>query len=281
MTEPEQHDALISFGSNLGDPNEQYKQAVINLLRRLVREEIKGAGASSLVAVSKPRVTVSVGGPDGQSPFINGAIRIHTALSAEKLLEVLQGVEQSLGRERIVRWGARRADLDLLLYGREQIETEALIVPHPRMSFRRFVLEPAAEIAGEMIHEPSGLSIQKLLEHLDSKSDLALIVCSDIESFENSPGNSTLYKAMRDRTPEDDDTKSIRVVTTVKRFDQLSPESKLVVIAEWKEGKAEDALLESAYRFAGPTLRIKKCEDLQTELMAAVVASRGGKPGSV
>jgi deoxyguanosine kinase len=80
----------------------------------------------------------------------------------------LQQVENDLGRQRTERWSPRTIDLDLLLYGDLAINTAALVVPHPRMAWRRFVLEPAAEVAGQMLHPMIGWTIARLLEHLNT-----------------------------------------------------------------------------------------------------------------
>ena len=93
---------------------------------------------------------VHVGGPPDQGEFLNAAAVMETSITPLRFLEQLQRIESRHGRQRAERWAARTLDIDLLLYGDEVIETPMLTVPHPRMSFRRFVLEPAAEIAPRM-----------------------------------------------------------------------------------------------------------------------------------
>jgi hypothetical protein len=91
-------------------------------------------------------------------------------------LDLLQRIEQRHGRERSERWAARPLDIDLLIYGDEVIETAALVVPHLRMSFRRFVLEPAAEVAARMMHPVIGWPIERLLLHLnEARDELAVL----------------------------------------------------------------------------------------------------------
>ncbi len=122
----------------------------------------------SNVRASHWHESTPVGGPSGQQAFLNGAVRFDTDLSPEELLDVLQSVEGRLGRVRGQRWAARPIDLDLLLYGEETIHTPRLTVPHPRMAFRRFVVEPAAEVAAEMRHPTIGWTVRQLLAHLDA-----------------------------------------------------------------------------------------------------------------
>ena len=123
--------------------------------------------------------TSPVGGPDGQGGFLNGALLLETSVSATELCEKLLKVEASLGRQRAVRWDARVIDIDLLIYGSQTIAEPNLIIPHPRMSFRRFVLEPAVEIAGEMCHPDSGWTLSGLLNHLDSAPRYVAVTAED------------------------------------------------------------------------------------------------------
>jgi hypothetical protein len=97
---------------------------------------------------------------------MNGAFLVETEFAADELLGVLTAIENTLHRERLERWGPRTIDLDLLLYEDLVIEQPGLTIPHPRMTTRRFVLEPCAEIAPDFVHPLAGCSVQDLLDNI-------------------------------------------------------------------------------------------------------------------
>jgi len=148
---------LIGLGSNQGDRRAMLEAAVA----RLASHPQVGA-----VARSAWRETRPAGGPAGQRDFLNGAARLETTLAPEELLAVLRQIEEQLGRRRGERWGPRTIDLDLLLYGDQIISSQELVVPHPLMHERRFVLQPLAEIAPEAVHPVLQMTIAGLLENL-------------------------------------------------------------------------------------------------------------------
>ena len=152
-----QHVAYVALGSNLGDRF------------AYVRSGLSALGETAGVRVeqtSQMRQTSPVGGPSEQGDFLNAVASVLTSLDAVELLDVLQAIEDRFGRQRRERWGPRTLDLDLLLYDDAVIETERLIVPHPRMHERRFVLEPLCDVAPEAIHPVLGLTARELLERL-------------------------------------------------------------------------------------------------------------------
>jgi 2-amino-4-hydroxy-6-hydroxymethyldihydropteridine diphosphokinase len=149
---------LISLGSNEGNRQENLDAAVTRLA---AHPQIKLIGRSSL------RETIPIGGSTDQGSFLNGAVKLETSLAPHELLGVLQQIERELGRRRAERWGPRPIDLDLLLYDELVLATPELALPHPRMAWRRFVLEPAAEVADSMVHPTIGWSIARLLAHLN------------------------------------------------------------------------------------------------------------------
>ena len=123
--------AYVGLGSNLGD-----REA-------LIREAAQLIGATRLSSI----IETEPWGYEEQPRFLNAVAEVETALTARELLEALLAVERRLGRERTgERWGPRTIDLDLLLYGEERIDEPGLVVPHPRIHERLFVLEPLAEL---------------------------------------------------------------------------------------------------------------------------------------
>ena len=139
MKIPARHRAIVALGSNLGD-----RVAYLRFgLERL----------SNVVSQSQVFETDPVGGPDNQGPYLNMVAVIDTDLDPYALLRRLLQIEAEAHRVRLERGGPRTLDLDLLFYDDVTINSEELVVPHPRFAERRFVLEPLAEVAPE--HCPS------------------------------------------------------------------------------------------------------------------------------
>lgn len=143
----------ISFGSNIGDREQQINEA-LNKLQQVCDTE--------LVTVSSLYETAPVGGVI-QDDFLNGAAIVETSLTPIDFLNEIQRIELELGRERKVHWGPRTIDLDVLLMDDYIIEHERLNVPHPYMHERSFVLIPLAEIAPEAVHPILNKSINELV----------------------------------------------------------------------------------------------------------------------
>ncbi len=149
--------ALISLGGNQGDVRATLREALSRMHRP---PEIVVRAASSFV------VTLPVG-TDAGGEFVNAAAVVETTLSPRELLARLTALETELGRVRTTRWGPRTLDLDLLLFGSEILdEGPALRVPHPACCYRRFVLDPLAEIAPDFVHPEKHLTIRELRERL-------------------------------------------------------------------------------------------------------------------
>jgi len=138
--------AYIGLGANLGDRLQNLVRAGQSVHGLTDTRLDAPAGVSSIYETTPHNV------PDIQPPYLNAVLRVLTPLSADALLDELRRVEESQGRARTRRGAARRIDLDLLLYGDLVIDTPALVVPHPRMHERRFVLDPLVEIAPQLFH---------------------------------------------------------------------------------------------------------------------------------
>ncbi|MFP7201598.1 2-amino-4-hydroxy-6-hydroxymethyldihydropteridine diphosphokinase [Lysinibacillus halotolerans] len=130
------NNVYLSIGTNIGDREQNLKQAI---------KMLQGKKNITVKAISSIYETAPIGYID-QPSFLNIAVLIQTSLSAYETLEVCQSIENELGRVREIRWGPRIIDLDILLFNNENIEVENLIVPHPRMYERAFVLVPLREI---------------------------------------------------------------------------------------------------------------------------------------
>ena len=111
-------------------------------------------------------------GYEEQHWFLNGVVAVETGLSPRQLLKVLQQIEKRIGRQQRKRWGPREVDLDLLIFEDRVINTPDLIVPHPEMHRRRFVLIPFAEIAPDTIHPILRQNIRTLLDDLPTEKDV-------------------------------------------------------------------------------------------------------------
>jgi 2-amino-4-hydroxy-6-hydroxymethyldihydropteridine diphosphokinase len=109
------------------------------------------AGLPGVVAVSRVYETEPVGGPPGQSPYLNVVVELDTELAPDALLERAQRLEDEAGRVRTTRWGPRSLDVDIFLMGDVALHEEGLVIPHARMWERRFVVEPLAELAPELV----------------------------------------------------------------------------------------------------------------------------------
>ena len=150
------HQAYLGIGSNLGD-----KEANLNEAVRLLNEDED----CIVKQVSSFRVTEPVGGVE-QDDFLNGAVYVKTLKSAHALLQLISKIEKALKRERIIHWGPRTIDLDILFYDDEVIQTKDLTIPHPEAANRRFVLDPMCDIAPWLRHPVLGDTMLQLKDKL-------------------------------------------------------------------------------------------------------------------
>ena len=153
------HEAYIAFGSNMGN-KEKYIDDAIEALKKI--PHIKVLDISDKI-VTKPYGNVE------QEEFLNGALKIKTLLPAEELLQILQQLEKLSGRERTIHWGPRTLDLDILFYDNDIIESDDLIVPHPDMKNRDFVLKPLMQIAPYKFHPVYHKLISDMYAELDER----------------------------------------------------------------------------------------------------------------
>lgn len=153
------HEAFVAFGSNLGDKEKFIDEAI---------EALSNLPQINIVAISDKIVTEPYGNVK-QDVFLNGVMKIETLLPADELLQILQKVEEHAGRERKIHWGPRTLDLDIIFYDDDIISEDDLIVPHPDMKNRDFVLKPLMQIAPYKLHPVYRKTISDIYAELMAK----------------------------------------------------------------------------------------------------------------
>lgn len=150
----------VALGTNLGDRGDNIKRA---------RQELAKLSKTVLIDNAPVYETRPVGGPAGQENYYNSACLLETALEPMALLAELQKIERGLGRMRgtETRWGPRVIDLDIVLWDDRVIEEPKLVVPHPRMAERAFVLKPLSDLDRDLMHPVLELTVLELLERTD------------------------------------------------------------------------------------------------------------------
>ncbi len=172
-------ECLVAVGANLGDPQQQLDRAI---------ELLAACPAVRIISKSSWIATIPVGGPVQQPFFLNGVVRLETKESPNEVLRTLRHVEVQMGRLRSSSWGPRIIDLDLLLYDQRLVNDPELVLPHPWMMVRDFVLSPACQIASDWIHPVVGRSLADLRDQLHA-SRLPIAVIS---------GSQHLWESHRD-----------------------------------------------------------------------------------
>lgn len=150
------HTAYIALGSNMGD-----KKAYLDAAVKSLSEHPD----CQLIKVSDYITTAPYGGVE-QDDFLNGALELRTLLPPRELLELLHELEATAHRERVVRWGPRTLDLDILLYDDLVLDTPSLHIPHIEMHLRDFVLIPLAQIAPHIRHPLNGRTVEEMKKQL-------------------------------------------------------------------------------------------------------------------
>ena len=159
LPSPMINEAYIGLGSNLGNSLANL-HAAIALMRNLAVD-----------VQQSPVYRTSPQGFRNQPPFYNAVCRISTRLTPFDLIDRLLGVEAAVGRRRIFQNAPRILDLDILLYNRLVLDSPPLVLPHPRMAERLFVLRPLADIAPHITHPVSGLTVSEMLRALGGQDD--------------------------------------------------------------------------------------------------------------
>ncbi|MGD8344420.1 MAG: 2-amino-4-hydroxy-6-hydroxymethyldihydropteridine diphosphokinase [Desulfobacterales bacterium] len=153
----DRHIVYISVGSNMGDRLQNCRQGITALNR---------SGESRIIAQSRIYMTEPVDYED-QDWFINMVVKLETANDPFELLDIINRVQRAAGRKRdVIRYGPRVLDLDIIFFGNLVLDSDRLVVPHPRMHQRRFVLQPICDIDPTMVHPVLKKDMQSLLDGL-------------------------------------------------------------------------------------------------------------------
>ena len=155
---------LVAIGSNISGPWGTPQQSVQHALQALDNDGLK------LVKASRLLLTAPFGKPN-QPPFVNAVALIETHLPPLALLQKLHAIERKAGRRRIMRWGPRALDLDIIDFHGLIRHSKKLILPHPGIAERIFVLKPIAEMTGKWRHPISRLTAQAMLRKLKDHSE--------------------------------------------------------------------------------------------------------------
>jgi len=150
----------LALGANLGEREENIRSALAAL---------DASEGVEVIRVSSFLENAAVGGPANSPAYLNAAAEIMTTLGSHALLHRTLQIERDLGRVRVHKWEPRTIDIDILLFGDQIISSQELVVPHPLMHERRFVLQPLAEIAPGAVHPVLQMTIGGLLENLEAR----------------------------------------------------------------------------------------------------------------
>jgi len=273
--------SLVGFGSNTGDLRSWFEQTVGLLERHPQIERLKYSqpvitkailGESAILEQSNADQT------DDSSPaseYLNSVISLETSLDAKRLFELTRTIETELGRVRSGRWTARTVDLDILLFGDQVIEADHLTIPHPRMSFRKFVLQGAVEVAPDMVHPQSGVTLKALWQRSCSGPRKVLWLASAPEKIhEARQVKDGLTKISGGPFFPEPERWEIVVhqqasVTELEELPIAAEEYSLLLYSG-----SDQEFKETARWFGGPLLNLSNCDSsfLRREIVAAVEA---------
>ena len=155
------NEVYISLGSNMGNKKENLEKAI---------KEVANIRDTFIIKESKIIETEPFGYKE-QDDFLNSCIGVKTLLAPREILKELLSIEQKMGRERKIKWGPRIIDLDIIFYGKEVIEEDGLIVPHPYMEYREFVLKPLEEIIPNFVHPLLLKRVSTLKKELENEKN--------------------------------------------------------------------------------------------------------------
>lgn len=180
-------EAYVAFGANVGEPARVYEAAAAALRRHSRIESVRPS----------PLYRTQPVGPIDQPPYLNGAYAIRTSLGAHALFEFLVDLETRFGRVRTLPWGPRPIDLDLLLFGSQTVVEPELLVPHPRLHHRRFVLRPLADLTQTARHPLLGVSVGELARWVEA-ADPGFLVLGSVPDLvaqiaEEFPGRTIVH----------------------------------------------------------------------------------------
>jgi 2-amino-4-hydroxy-6-hydroxymethyldihydropteridine diphosphokinase len=148
---------LIALGANLGNAADQVRTAIERF-----GESVSGI---TLVRASRIRITAPVGGPPGQTVYANAAVLVTCDFEPDELLRRLKRLESDYGRTSGPTWSSRPLDLDILACESLVVHSPTLTIPHPRLTVRRFALDPLAEIAPDWVHPQLGAKASDIIAH--------------------------------------------------------------------------------------------------------------------
>jgi len=168
MMETSSTPVYIGLGSNLNEPATQLRRA-LHQLQQLPKSQFL---TLSNIYQSSPI------GPENQPDYLNAVALVNTQLSPEQLLDCLQHIEQLQQRIRTIHWGPRTIDLDILLFGQQQIHTDRLTIPHAQMHLRSFVLIPLLDIKPNLIL-PNGITLIELAKSVDQSGLQAIATATE------------------------------------------------------------------------------------------------------